>query len=31
VKFALFWALMFLLVGFFEEFLFRGYALFCSR
>ena len=28
VKFALFWALLFLLVGFFEEFLFRGYSLF---
>jgi CAAX protease family protein len=31
LKFALFWALMFLLVGFFEEFLFRGYALFTLR
>ncbi len=28
LKFALFWAAVFLLVGFFEEFLFRGYALF---
>lgn len=28
VKFALFWALMFLLVGFFEDFLFRGYSQF---
>ncbi len=31
LKLALFWALMFLLVGFFEEFLFRGYALFTLR
>jgi uncharacterized protein len=31
VKFALFWALIFLLVGFFEESLFRGYALFTLR
>ena len=28
VKFGMFWALVFLLVGFFEEFLFRGYSLF---
>jgi uncharacterized protein len=28
VKFALFWAAMFLLVGFFEEFLLRGYSQF---
>lgn len=28
VKFAAFWAVMFLLVGFFEEFLFRGYSQF---
>jgi uncharacterized protein len=28
LKFALFWAALFLLVGFFEEFLFRGYTLF---
>jgi membrane protease YdiL (CAAX protease family) len=28
VRFALFWALMFLLVGLFEEFLLRGYTLF---
>ena len=28
VKFATFWGLMFLLVGLFEEFLFRGYAQF---
>lgn len=28
VKFALFWALVFLIVGLFEEFLFRGYSLF---
>jgi membrane protease YdiL (CAAX protease family) len=28
VKFGLFWALMFLLVGFFEDFLFRGYSQF---
>lgn len=28
VKFAAFWALMFLLVGFFEEFLLRGYTQF---
>jgi uncharacterized protein len=28
VKFALFWALFFLLVGFFEEFLLRGYTQF---
>jgi hypothetical protein len=28
VKFALFWALFFLLVGFFEEFLLRGYSQF---
>lgn len=28
LKFAAFWGLAFLLVGFFEEFLFRGYALF---
>jgi membrane protease YdiL (CAAX protease family) len=31
LKFALFWALIFLLVAFFEEFLFRGYALFTLR
>jgi len=28
VKFAVFWAMMFLLVGFFEEFLLRGYTQF---
>jgi CAAX protease family protein len=28
VKFAAYWALLFLLVGFFEEFLFRGYTQF---
>ena len=28
VKFALFWGMVFLIVGFFEEFLFRGYSLF---
>jgi len=28
VKFALFWGVVFLLVGLFEEFLFRGYTLF---
>lgn len=28
IKFAAFWAVLFLLVGFFEEFLFRGYTLF---
>ncbi len=28
LKFAAFWAVFFLLVGFFEEFLFRGYTLF---
>ena len=28
VKFAVFWAVFFLLVGFFEEFLFRGYSQF---
>jgi uncharacterized protein len=28
VRFALFWALFFLLVGFFEDFLFRGYSQF---
>ena len=28
VKFGAFWALLFLLVAFFEEFLFRGYSLF---
>jgi membrane protease YdiL (CAAX protease family) len=28
VKFAVFWAVMFLLVGFFEEFLLRGYSQF---
>ena len=28
VKFAAFWGIYFLLVGFFEEFLFRGYTLF---
>jgi membrane protease YdiL (CAAX protease family) len=28
LKFAVFWALMFLLVGFFEEFLLRGYSQF---
>ena len=28
VKFGMFWGLVFLLVGFFEEFLFRGYSLF---
>ncbi len=28
VKFALYWGAFFLLVGFFEEFLFRGYSLF---
>jgi len=28
VKFALFWAVMFLLVGWFEDFLFRGYSQF---
>jgi membrane protease YdiL (CAAX protease family) len=28
VKFAVFWAVMFLLVGFFEEFVFRGYSQF---
>jgi uncharacterized protein len=27
-RFAIFWAVMFLLVGFFEEFLFRGYSQF---
>jgi membrane protease YdiL (CAAX protease family) len=31
VKFALFWGLMFVLIGFFEEFLFRGYPLFTLR
>ena len=28
LKFAIFWAVLFLLVGFFEEFFFRGYTLF---
>jgi uncharacterized protein len=28
LKFAAFWAVMFLLVGFYEDFLFRGYSLF---
>jgi uncharacterized protein len=28
LKFAAFWAIMFLLVGFFEDFLFRGYSQF---
>jgi uncharacterized protein len=28
IKFALFWGVFFLLVGFYEEFYFRGYALF---
>ena len=31
IKFALFWALMFILVAFFEEFLFRGYSLYTLR
>lgn len=30
LKFALFWGLFFLVVGFFEEFLFRGYTLFTA-
>jgi uncharacterized protein len=30
VKFALFWGVFFLIVGFFEEFLFRGYTLFTA-
>jgi membrane protease YdiL (CAAX protease family) len=30
VKFALFWGIFFLIVGFFEEFLFRGYTLFTA-
>ena len=31
VKFALYWGVFFLLVGFFEEFLFRGYTLFTVK
>jgi uncharacterized protein len=30
LKFALFWGVFFLIVGFFEEFLFRGYTLFTA-